>query len=103
MDPYERLAAASGFQWDKGNRDKNLDKHGVTNSEAEQVFFNEPMVVVDERHSGDEPRYCALGATNARRPLFVVFTLRRGKIRVISARDMSKKERKAFLRGWSRE
>ena len=85
-----------GFEWDDGNARKSGDKHGVNQAEAEQVFFNEPLLIVDDpRHSVHEPRLHALGQTDEGRPLHVTFTLRRGdtRIRVISARDMSWKER----------
>lgn len=88
------LDAITGFDWDEGNLSKNWEKHGVSPFECEEVFFNEPLVVKqDEAHSKKEARYYALGSTNAGRLLFVVFTLRKDSIRVISARDMSRKER----------
>jgi len=85
-----------GFSWDEGNARKNQDKHGVTQGEAEEMFFNQPLLVVgDDKHSQAELRYVALGATNFDVLLAVVFTLRQEGtlIRVISARPMSKKER----------
>ena len=85
-----------GFEWDAGNARKSTDKHGVSQTEAEQVFFNEPLLVVEDlRHSVLEPRFHALGRTDEGRPLHVTFTLRGDatRIRVISARDMSRKER----------
>jgi uncharacterized protein len=85
-----------GFSWDEGNARKNQDKHGVSQGEAEEIFFNQPLLVVgDDKHSQAEPRYVALGATNFDVLLAVVFTLRQEGtlIRVISARPMSKKER----------
>lgn len=85
-----------GLEWDEGNRRKSEDRHGVSQGEAEQVFFNEPLLVVDDaRHSVNEPRFHALGKTHEGRLLHITFTLRRkGElIRVISARDMSRKER----------
>jgi len=87
-----------GFDWDTGNARKN-DKHAVTQAEAEQVFFNEPLIIVeDEKHSHIEVRYHALGKTNEERLLHVTYTLRehRTKIRVISARPMAVKERKIY-------
>ncbi len=89
----------TGFQWDDGNARKSADKHGVSQAEAEQVFFNEPLLVVgDVRHSRSEPRFHALGVTKAVRRLHVTFTLREEntKIRVISARDMQRKERARY-------
>jgi uncharacterized DUF497 family protein len=87
-----------GFDWDKGNSRKNIDKHGVNQQEAEQVFFNEPLVAKDERHSQREPRFHALGHTNEGRLLHITFTLRQNKtlIRVISARTMHKKEKEVY-------
>ena len=86
-----------GFQWDRGNSNKNLLKHNVQNWECEQVFFNRPLVALpDERHSESEPRFYALGQTDSGRRLFIVFTARGNFIRVISARDMSRKERKIY-------
>lgn len=85
-----------GFDWDHGNSRKSSDKHDVGQTESEQVFFNEPLVIQpDVRHSLAEPRLHALGGTNDRRLLQVTFTLRGDDslIRVISARDMSRKER----------
>ena len=88
-----------GFDWDDGNRSKNDIKHGVSNAEAEQAFWNRPLIVSrDARHSEAEERFHALGKTHAGRRLFISFTLRRGEtaIRVISARDMDAKERKVY-------
>ncbi|MBI5120687.1 MAG: BrnT family toxin [Rhodospirillales bacterium] len=93
MIDFERLV---GFQWDEGNARKSVAKHGVGQSEAEQIFFNEPLLVVDDsRHSQDETRFHALGITHEGRLLHVTFTLREDgtRIRVISARDMHRKER----------
>ena len=91
------LHESTGFEWDNGNQDKNWIKHRVSNSECEQIFFNHPLVVhVDEKHSNIEVRYYALGNTDLGRKLFVVFTIRNKKIRIISARDMSRKERKIY-------
>jgi len=84
----------SGFQWDRGNIDKNLIKHNVENWECEQVFFNKPILVLeDPRHSLSEKRWAAFGKTDAERFLSVVFTKRGSLLRVISARDMNKKEK----------
>ena len=86
----------SGFEWDKGNARKSVDKHGVNQSEAEQVFFNQPLLVLeDSRHSQEERLFHALGMTDDARKLHIAFTLRDANslIRVISARDMHRKER----------
>jgi uncharacterized DUF497 family protein len=91
------LTECVGFQWDEGNSQKNWDKHRVTGSECEQVFFNQPLLVKDDiSHSKTESRYYALGRTDANRQLFLVFTVRENLIRVISARDMSRRERKVY-------
>jgi uncharacterized protein len=84
------------FEWDKGNKGKNEVKHAVTNKESEEVFFNQPLIVEDEHHSQVEQRYAAFGQTESGRLLAISFTVRNNKIRVISARDQSKKERKAY-------
>jgi uncharacterized DUF497 family protein len=86
---------AQDFQCDAGNDRKNADRHGVSQAEAEQVFFNSPLVAVDERHSQDDARFHALGYTDEGRLLHLTFTLRENGrlIRVISARDMHRKER----------
>jgi uncharacterized DUF497 family protein len=84
-----------GFQWDDGNSLKSAIKHGVASAEAEQVFFNEPLLVTeDTRHSQTEARFHALGRTDAGRFLHITFTMRAGGtlVRVISARPMSRRE-----------
>ena len=87
----------SGFQWDRGNIDKNLVKHNVENWECEQVFFNGPLFVLDDpKHSVPENRWAAFGKTDAGRFLAVIFTKRGNLIRIISARDMNKRERKFY-------
>ncbi len=89
----------SGFEWDDGNRRKSVDKHGVTQAEAEQVFFNQPLLLlIDDRHSGKEQRLHALGHTDDGRRLHIAFTIRADGtlIRVISARDMQRKERARY-------
>lgn len=94
------LTSITGFDWDSGNQRKN-EKHGVSAAEAEQVFFNSPLLVLsDEKHSGTEVRFHALGHTDGERLLHVTFTLRMDDslIRVISARDMHRKERAIYER-----
>ena len=95
MDAWEILKNCEGFEWDEGNSDKNWEKHQVRKGEAEQIFFNIPLIIADDlKHSEREKRFLALGMTNHERYLMIVFTIRKKKlIRVISARDMSKKER----------
>ena len=83
-----------GFEWDDGNRDKNLKKHGVTNGECEEAFADEGRVVrEDAAHSQHEVRNYLIGKTNHGRLLFISFTIRKNLIRVISARDVNRKER----------
>lgn len=85
------------FEWDKGNINKNLIKHNVTDKEAEEVFGNKPLKIFkDINHSEKEQRFVAYGKTDSNRSLAIVFTLRREKIRVISARDQNKKERREY-------
>ena len=96
-EPIRLLKNCVGFEWNDENATKNWDRHQVSKSEAEQVFFNQPLIVSpDIVHSKDESRYYLLGQTDFGRRLFVVFTIIDERIRVISARDMSKKERKVF-------
>lgn len=93
----KNLADSTGFQWDEHNATKIWEKHAVTPMESEQVFFNRPLIVADDaKHSQKEKRYYALGHTDAGRLLFLAFTIRGGLIRIISARDMSRKERKVY-------
>ena len=92
------LDAITGFDWDTGNARKN-EKHGVSSAEAEQTFFNAPLLMIeDTKHSAREPRFHALGKTDEGRRLHVTFTLRSAgqKIRVISARGMHRKERTIY-------
>jgi uncharacterized DUF497 family protein len=97
MDPLERLRRCKGFEWDQGNLGKNLEKHDVTDAEAEQVFFNQPLVAApDEKHSRGEDRIHVLGRTDAGKGLFLVCTVRGELLRVISARPMSRKEREVY-------
>ncbi len=86
----------TGFDWDEGNSRKSAEKHSVIQTEAEQMFFNEPLLILeDDKHSFEEPRFHSLGRTDDGRLLHISFTLRLelALIRVISARDMHKKER----------
>ncbi|MCP8883119.1 BrnT family toxin [Devosia sp. XJ19-1] len=88
-----------GFDWDEGNARKSADKHGVSQSEAEQVFFNEPLLTLpDPVHCELEIRFHALGRTDGSRMLHITFTLRdeHTRLRVISARDMSRRERSYY-------
>ncbi len=88
----------TGFNWDEGNIRKN-EKHGVSMAEVEQVFFNAPLLLLeDTKHSRREPRFHALGKTDDRRLLHITFTLRHAgeQVRVISARNMHRKERAIY-------
>jgi hypothetical protein len=81
------------FEWDRGNKDKNLKKHGVSNEEIEEAFFDvNKKIFTDVLHSGKEERFKIAAKTQKSRLLFVVFTLRGKKVRVISAKDLNKKE-----------
>ena len=83
-----------GFEWDKGNIEKNKNKHKLDWWLIEEVFFNEPLIVAEDlKHAETEVRYHALGKTDNDLKLFIVFTIRNKKIRVISARKMNKKEK----------
>lgn len=89
----------TGFDWDEGNSRKSAEKHSVYQSETEQIFFNEPLLVrADSKHSQKESRYHALGITDDTRLLHITFTLRGNGtlVRVISARDMHRKERAIY-------
>lgn len=89
----------TGFDWDAGNNRKNAEKHDVSQADAESIFFNDPLIIAeDARHSGIEQRFNALGKTTQNRLLHITFTLRRNRtlVRVISARDMSQKERRLY-------
>jgi uncharacterized protein len=81
-----------GFEWDPGNWRKSELKHGVAAAEAEEVLLNDPLCQVDTPHSGNEQRYVALGVTNEGRALFMAFTIRQSRVRIISARPMSRRE-----------
>ena len=91
------LGLLDGFDWDDGNRTKNWEKHQVSSRECEEVFFNIPLLLfADTAHSQQEPRFYVLGKTSVDRRLFLSFTVRDTKIRVISVRPMSRRERKIY-------
>jgi uncharacterized DUF497 family protein len=93
------LDQIAGFDWDDGNIRKSADKHDVSQAEAESIFFNDPLIVIgDAKHSETEQRFNALGKTAQSRLLHTTFTLRQNgtMVRVISARDMHRNERKAY-------
>jgi uncharacterized DUF497 family protein len=97
MMVIDALAQCTGFEWDTNNSDKITAKHAVTPTECEQVFFNVPIIVGDDvKHSESENRFYVLGQTDTGRLLFLVFTVRSEKARVISARDMNKNERRVY-------
>ena len=97
MNLLERMRQCEGFEWDEGNSTKNWKKHRVSDGECEQIFFNRPLVAApDDQHSEEEERIHVLGQTDAGRELSLVCTLRTKRIRVISARDMKKKEREVY-------
>jgi uncharacterized DUF497 family protein len=97
MDIHALLESCHGFQWDNGNSLKSWVKHKVSEGEAEQAFLNEPLLLwEDKKHSEQENRFWALGRTDQGRHLFVVFTIRKNLARIISARNMNRKEREAY-------
>jgi len=96
-DIYTILHDCTGFEWDQHNARKNWQKHKITPSECEQIFFNQPLIVADDQeHSQTENRFYALGKTDADKKLFIVFTIRNKLIRVISARRMNAKEKRSY-------
>lgn len=97
ISPSDALTACVGFEWDDGNRDKNQLHHGVNWVECEQVFFSEALIAaMDPEHSQAETRYYVLGSTRDGRLLFIACTVREQLIRVISARPMSRRERRIY-------
>ena len=91
------LAQLLEFEWDSGNQGKNFRKHRVTDEECEETFFDEgKKMLTDTLHSQNESRHILLGKTKNHRVLFVVFTLRKQKIRVISARDFNTREQHLY-------
>ena len=97
MNWFEILGLAENFEWDGGNSLKSSKKHNVSCEEAEQVFFNRPLLLIDDLpHSKSEPRAKVFGISNDGRLLTVSFTMRKESIRVISARPMNRKEKKVY-------
>jgi len=91
------LSQISGFEWDKGNINKSFKKHGITPNQSEEIFLDENLKVIrDIKHSQKEKRFIAIGKTFKNIILFIVFTIRKNKIRIISARKANKKERKKY-------
>jgi len=98
-NPMIDLEKIVGFDWDQGNARKSVDKHGISQAEAEQIFTNKPLLLLHDRtHSGNEERHHAYGKTHAGRLIQVSFTLRNHDtlVRIISARPMSAKERARY-------
>ena len=96
---YTILEECTGFDWDNYNSYKNWSKHNVSMNECEEMFFNQPLVVVDDiKHSNSERRFYSLGRTDRERKLFIAFTIRKNLIRVISARDMTNIEKRKYKR-----
>ena len=92
----DMLWGIKGFEWDDANSTKNETKHGVTDRESEEIFFNKPLIVTRSSKGGKEIRHVALGRTYGSRLLTVVFTVRANRIRAISARPMSRNERQVY-------
>lgn len=93
------LVQIVGFDWDAGNRSKSVEKHSVSQAEAEQAFADTQLLLAEDvKHSEEEARYQALGRTVEGRLLHITFTLRydETRIRVISARSMNRKERSDY-------
>ncbi|MDP3955179.1 MAG: BrnT family toxin [bacterium] len=89
-----KLPIPISFDWDKGNIEKNWGKHKVYFKETEEIFYNKPLKIFpDIKHFENEERFVALGITNKKRKLTIIFTIRKKKLRIISARDQNKKER----------
>jgi uncharacterized protein len=97
MDKRDAPGQCAGFEWDEHNIEKNRRGHSVIPAECEQIFFNRPLVAgSDHLHSEKETHFYALGRTDAGRLLFEAFTVRGALIRVISARDANRKERRIY-------
>ncbi len=91
------LTKTTGFEWNKGNIDKSYQKHNITPNEAEEVFLDENILLLEDiKHSQTEERFEAIGKTFKAKILFVAFTVRDSKIRIVSARTANKKERRLY-------
>ena len=94
---YMRRGDVVEFEWDKGNLDKSYQKHGITPNEAEEVFLDEWVAIKpDITHSLKEKRFIAIGTSSTKEILFIIFTLRSNRVRIISARVANKKERSTY-------
>jgi hypothetical protein len=99
LDLDALLARIEGFEWDAANTAKNVLGHDVTQSEAEEIFFHAPVVLLeDAKHSVSERRFLIYGPINAGRLLTAAFTIRVKRVRVISIRDMSRQERRRYAK-----
>ena len=91
------LDKVTGFEWDSGNRNKNLIKHSVTNEECEEAFFDHNKIIMkDIAHSKNEKRYTLIGQTKQKRLLNAIFTIRKERVRIISARNLNKKHYRLY-------
>lgn len=91
------LSKLTGFEWDKGNLDKSYKKHGITSKEAEEIFIDPNVFLLDDvRHSQKEDRFIAIGKTTSKKLLFAVFTVRKDRVRIVSARIGNQKERRKY-------
>ena len=91
------ISNCKGFEWNEGNSNKNWHLHRVTDGECEDIFFNLPLIIAaDAKHSNREKRFYALGRTENNRWLFVAFTVRENLIRVVSARDITRREQRKY-------
>jgi len=95
--PKIRIPKPVEFEWDSYNLLKNWIKHHISQKESEEVFFNTPIDLYPDRiHSQSEKRNVAYGHTDNNKKLTIIFTLRAQKIRIISTRPMSHKERRQY-------
>ncbi len=98
-EPENLFETCIGFDWDDWNTSKNWNKHRVSPDKAESIFFHDPLLLrSDVGHSAGEKRFLAMGETPAGRGLLAVFTVRKRLIRVISARDLNRREAEAYTR-----
>jgi len=91
------LEKVTGFEWDTGNKNKNFIKHKVANEECEEIFFDQNKIIMkDVAHSKSEERYTLIGQTKQKRLLHIIFTIRKDRIRIISARNLNKKHYRLY-------
>lgn len=97
-----KLKEVEGFDWDRANI-SHIKNHNVIPEEAEEAFFDPNNVIKkDVKHSFTEERFIILAKTKKSRLLYQVFTLRKNAIRVISSRNINKKEVKLYEKKTSR-